>query len=219
MNGEAQLMKHKILRPLLRNEDGTSVVEFGLICIPLIIMLMGTLDAGHAYYVKTVLSGELNKLARNSSLEGASVTAQQNIIDERMRATVKIVAPNSTVSVTRRYYKTFSKAAAALAEAWTDNDPDGPSGPLLPNGTCDAGEPYIDANVNSTWDADGGDNGQGGAKDVVIINVNVSYKRLFPMQSLIGLSDDVVLLSDSILANQPFGNQNTYTTAVTRNCA
>jgi Flp pilus assembly pilin Flp len=212
-------MKRKIIRSLVRDEGGTSIVEFGLICIPLIILLMGTLDAGHAYYVRTVLSGELNKLARTSSLEGASVTTQQNIIDDRMRATVKIIAPNSTVAVSRRYYKTFSKAAAAQAESWTDNDPDGPSGPLLPNGTCDNGEPYIDANVNSTWDADGGDGGQGGAKDVVIIKVDVTYKRLFPMQSLIGLSDDVVLVSDSILANQPFGNQNTYTTAVTRNCA
>jgi Flp pilus assembly protein TadG len=212
-------MNRKFFRSLIREENGTSVVEFGLIAIPLTIMMMGTMDAGHAYYVKAVLSGELNKLARSSSLEGASVTAQQTIIDDRMKATIKLIAPNSTINISRRYYKTFSKAAAATAESWTDNDPDGPSGPLQPNGICDNGEPYVDANVNSNWDDDGGDGGQGGAKDVVIIKVNVSYKRLFPMQNLTGLGDDVVLFSDSILANQPFGNQNGYTTAVTRNCS
>ncbi len=197
------------LNALLRDEQGTSVMEFGLICIPVTIMMLGTFDVGHTFYVRSVLSGELNKVARSSSLEGASVTAQQNIIDNRLKDSLRQVAPLATVAVTRRYYKTFSQAAAARREDFTDNNN---------NGKCDAGEPYVDANVNSTWDADGGDGGQGGAKDVVIIKVNVTFKRLFPMKSLIGADEDVVLISDSILANQPFGNQSQYTTAVTRNC-
>jgi Flp pilus assembly pilin Flp len=198
------------LASLLRDQQGTSVMEFGLICIPITIMMMGTFDVGHTYYVKAVLSGELNKVARSSSLEGASVITQQNIIDSRLKASLREVAPLATVAVSRRYYKTFSQAAAAQAETMV--------GDANANAKCDPSDTYIDANNNNRWDEDGGDSGQGGAKDVVIIKVNVTFKRLFPMKALIGSDEDVVLVSDSILANQPFGNQSQYTTAVTRNC-
>jgi Flp pilus assembly protein TadG len=92
-------MKFPSLRPLLQCEDGTSVTEFGLIAIPLFMMTMGTLDVGHTYYVKAVLTGELNKLARSSSLEGATTTSQQIVVDERLRNAVKLIAPNATVDM------------------------------------------------------------------------------------------------------------------------
>ena len=199
------------IRSLQRDEDGTSVMEFGLIAIPMMMMMMGTLDAGHTYYVKSILSGELNKLARSSSLEGASVVSQQQIIDARLAAAVKTVAPTAVVDVDRRYYKTFSEAAAAQAEVLVSD--------VNHNGACNSGDTYIDRNGNFHWDADGGDDGQGSAKDVVIIKVNVSYERFFPIHKMVmNLPNNVVLISDSILANQPYGNQTLYTTAVTRTC-
>ncbi len=196
-------------KKLSSDQSGTSVVEFGLIAIPLTMMIMGTMDIGHSYYVQSVLAGELNEVARSSSLEGAAVGAQQTVIDNRVRRAIHTISPSADVTTTRRYYQSFSKAALAQAEEWTDTDGDG---------TCNDGEPYIDANVNDNWDADGGDNGQGGARDVVIIKVEVTYPRLFPVQSLLGFSEDVILISDSILANQPYAAQTQYATAVTRNC-
>lgn len=197
------------VKKLSSDQSGTSVVEFGLIAIPLSMMIMGTMDIGHSYYVQAVLAGELNEVARSSSLEGAAVTAQQTVIDNRVRRAIHTISPNATVTTTRRYYQSFSEAALAQAEEWTDTDGDG---------TCNDGEPYIDANLNDSWDADGGDNGQGGARDVVIIKVEVTYPRLFPVQSLLGFSEDVILISDSILANQPYAAQNQNAPAVTRNC-
>lgn len=203
------MTKKSHLRRLLFNQDGTSVVEFGLLAMPLTIMIMGVMDVGHSYYVDSVLNGAMNELARESSLEGSVSESQQAIVDARLKDTVRTVAPGANIEVIRRYYKTFSKAAAALAEEYNDDNH---------NGTCDNNEMFIDTNNNDTWDADGGDAGQGGAKDVVIIRVEVRYKRLFPTKKLIGLGEDVQLLTDSILANQPYGQQETYGAATTGNC-
>ncbi len=65
---------------------------------------------------------------------------------------------------------------------------------------------------------DGGDEGQGGAQDVVVIKVRVQFPRLFPVAALIGLPNDVTIDSNSILANQPYGTQSEYGPAATVAC-
>ena len=201
-------MKH--IRKIIQDQGGTSVTEFGLIAPTVMIMMLGALDLGHSFYVNTIINGSMQDLARDSSLEGSSQFAQQRIMDEKITEAVKNVSPNATVTVTRRYYKTFTRAAAAKAEDWTDDNA---------NGVCDNNEPYVDQNVNSVWDADGGDDGQGGARDVVIMKINVTYPRMFPMAGLLGWKETVDYTSDSILANQPYGEQSQYSTAVIRNCS
>ncbi len=203
-------MKYNLFPALLKDQRGASVMEFGLIALPLSIMLMGVMDAGHGYYVDTVLDGAMEQAGRSSSLEGATSVTQQNLIDTKIRNAIRVVAPNATVTVTRRFYKTFSQAQAAQAETIVQD--------VAPIGQCDATESYIDTNNNNNWDADGGDSGQGGAKDIVIIKVAVSFPRLFPTASLIGLGENVQLLSDSILANQPYAAQTSIGAATTRPC-
>ena len=116
---------------------------------------------------------------------------------------------NATVTITRRYYRTFTAAANATPEAWTDTNK---------NGRCDAGEPYQDDNRNNTWDADGGNGGQGGAKDAVLYTVTVSYARMFPIYNLIGGSNTAKVTASTVLKNQPYGDQATYGASVVRNC-
>ncbi len=186
---------------VLRDQAGTSVTEFGLIAPVIAVMVMGVMDVSHSYYTEAVLNSAIQRAGRSSALEGAYTATQQSLIDYRVQQAVKKVAPSATVNVARRYYKTFSDASAAQAEAWTDTNQ---------NRKCDNDEPYIDENNNNVWDADGGDEGQGGARDVVIIKVNVSYPRLFPTEKLLGFGQDVQLLSDSILANQPYAAQTVY---------
>jgi Flp pilus assembly pilin Flp len=194
-----------------RDQGGTSVMEFGLIAPVAVMMMLGTMDVGHTYYVRSVLDGAMQNAARDSSLEGAVTEAQQTVIDKRIIDSVRAISPNAKVKPTRRYYKTFSEAAAAKAEEFTDTEDD-------LDGICNNNEPYVDANNNGEFDEDGGDSGQGGAQDVVIIKVRVTFPRLFPMAALIGLPNDVTIDSNSILANQPYGNQAEYGTATTGNC-
>jgi Flp pilus assembly protein TadG len=183
-----------------RDQGGTSVMEFGLIAPVAVMMMLGTMDIGHSYYVRSVLDGAMQNAARDSALEGSSTVAQQRVIDRRIIDSVHAISPSSTVKPTRRYYKTFSAAAAARAE--TINE-------ATQNFLCevDNAETYIDANNNGKFDRDGGDEGQGGAQDVVVIKVQVQFPRLFPVATLIGLPNNVTIDSNSILANQPYGNQ------------
>ncbi|NJM49663.1 MAG: pilus assembly protein [Sphingomonadales bacterium] len=204
------MMRLKSLQALKSDEDGTSVMEFGLIAMPLSIMLMGVMDVGHSYYVRSVLDGAMQTVARSSALDDGATVSEQAKIDTKLRKQIQQIAPSATVTPVRRYYKTFTDAAAAEPENWTDSIPY--------NGICDNGEQFIDENNNGVWDEDGGNDGQGGAKDVVIIKVTVTYPRLFPMANLIGLPEKVTLNSNSILANQPYGEQSKYSSATIGSC-
>ncbi len=192
------------------NQDGVSIVEFAIIAPVVMAMMLGTLDIGHSLFVRATLDGAVQDAARSSSLEGATSLTQQDIIDEEVASAIREIAPDANVTVSRRYYKTFSTAALARAEKVTEQSPG--------NMKCDPGESFMDANGNGVWDADGGSNGQGGARDIVIITFKVSYPRLFPLAALLGWPAKVEMQSDSILANQPYGDQTGFGTPVQVNC-
>ena len=192
------------------NEDGVSILEFALIAPVVMMMVLGSMDIGHSLFVRATLDGAVQDAARSSSLEGATSLTQQELIDEEVASTIRELAPGAKVTVSRRYYKTFSTAALARAEEVIEQSPG--------NLKCDRGESFMDANGNGVWDADGGSDGQGGARDIVIITFNVSYKRLFPLAGLLGWPANVEMQSDSILANQPYGDQTGFGKPVQVNC-
>src|SRR3546814_7682743 len=140
---------------------------------------MGTLDVGHTLYMQAVLQGVMQKAARDSALESGSATAQQAALDTHVQEQVKNLNLSADVDLTRRYYKTFQKAAAAAAEPFTDTNG---------NGRCDSGEPYQDDNNNKNWDKDGGNAGQGGAKR--------SEEHTSELQSLMRISYAVFCLQN-----------------------
>jgi Flp pilus assembly pilin Flp len=204
-------VRHNLIHKLKADQSGNAITEFGLIAVPLVMMLMGVMDAGHGYYVESVLNGTMEDAGRASSLEGATSFTRQSIIDSDIRAKIRNIAPTATVNITRRFYKTFSQAAAARAETIVMD--------TAPIGQCGSTETFIDANNNGIWDADGGDAGQGGSKDVVIIKVSVSFPRMLPTAALLGFGEEVQLISDSILANQPYAAQTALGPSTTRPCA
>jgi hypothetical protein len=183
------------------SERGSTLVEFGLISTVLVTTLLGFMDLGHSLYMQSVLQGTIQKTARDATLESGTVTAQQNAMDEHVRQSVKRLAANGTVDISRRYFKSFTKAAQAIAEPFQD---------INSNGQCDANEPFQDNNNNTVRDVDGGDNGQGSAKDSVVYIVKVSYPRLFPIAKLVGISNIVTVEANTVLANQPYGEQGMY---------
>lgn len=199
--------------PLARNERGTAAMEFGLIFPAFAMLMLGALDVGHTLYMNSVLQGAMQKAARDSALETGTATATQTAIDNAVQGQVLNLVNNATVTFSRRTYKTFSSAASANMESFTDST----SGPNA-NGVCDAGEPYVDTNNNSAWDKDGGDAGQGGAKDVTVYKVTVSYPHMFPLYRLIGGSSTQTVTGQTVLANQPYGAQSSYGTPTVRNC-
>lgn len=202
-------MTHRY-RNLLADRRGVSVVEFGMIAPIFCMVLLGIFDFGYTLYMRGAVQGVLQKVARDATLETNTTGTQQTALDAKIRSHVKALANNATMEVTRRYYRTFSDAAAAKAEDWTDTNR---------NGKCDAGEPYEDANGNMVWDADGGNDGQGGAKDATVMTVTVTYPRMFPLLKLFG--DNVAntkIVATTVLKNQPYSDQANYAAPVSRNC-
>ncbi|MBX3594079.1 TadE/TadG family type IV pilus assembly protein [Sphingomonas sp.] len=194
---------------LRRDESGVTVVEFAMVAPVLGLVLLGGFDIAHTLYTRAALQGIVQKTARDSTLESGSDADAQAALDEKVRMQIKALANNATIDITRRYYRTFTDAAAARAETWTDTNS---------NGVCDGSEPYEDANNNNVWDRDGADNGQGGAKDATLYTVTVTYPRMFPLYNFIGVSRTTKLTATTVLRNQPYGDQSTYATATVRNC-
>lgn len=203
-------MHHPPLSPdrtaLTRDERGSTIVEFAIVLPVLMILIMGAMDTGFQLYTRAILAGEMQKAGRDSSLEDG--TSNATTLNDRVRSAVHNIMPDATVTFTRKSYRTFSDAAAAQAEDYTDTDGDG---------TCDNGEPFEDANNNGTWDADGGNTGQGGAKDAVVYTATAVYPRMFPIAKLIGISDRVTLTSSTVLRNQPYSDQD-LSAATTGHC-
>lgn len=201
---------------LAKDARGATILEFGLILPVLCTLLLGAFDYGHSLYMQSVLQGAVQKAARDSTLESSTGTSAQNNIDNAIRNQLLRLNRTANISFSRRFYRTFSKAAAAQAEPFVDTNG---------NGTCDGpvgltpGEAYTDSNNNGVWDRDGGDAGQGGARDVVVYKVTVSYPRMFPLDRFIGGNGTTTLSATTVLTNQPYGDQASYSTPTVRQCA
>jgi len=201
-----RVSSRRLAARVARDEKGATVVEFAIIAPVMCMLLLGAFDVGHTLYMRSVLQGIVQKVARDSTLETGLITATQDTLDERVRTQVRALANNATTTITRRYYRSFTNAAASQFEPYTDTNG---------NGTCNAGEPYQDNNNNSRWDATGGNTGSGGAKDAVLYTVTVTYPRFFPINAMIGGSSTTTVTGSTVLRNQPYGDQ---TVPTVRNC-
>lgn len=189
-------------------ERGAAAVEFAVVAPVMALLLLGGFEVAHTLYTRSILQGVVQKTARDSTLESGTTAQAAKALDDRVIAQASALANNATVKITRRYYRTFSAAAAAKAEAWTDTNT---------NGICDAGEPFQDENQNNTWDPDGANAGQGGAKDTVVYTATMEYPRMFPI-AMIGGGSTTKLSASTVLRNQPYGDQAAYAAPVVRNC-
>jgi Flp pilus assembly protein TadG len=174
---------------LLRNQDGVSIVEFALIAPVLCMMLLGMFDMSYNMYANQMLHGAVQEAARDSTLEGAADSS----IDAAVTDAVDDVVGDAQMTFQRKAYASFS--AVAQEEDYTDINNDG---------SCNAGEPFEDANNNGIWDADQGEAGMGGARDAVLYQVTIKYPRAFPIAPFIGISPFNETTATTVLRNQPF---------------
>jgi Flp pilus assembly pilin Flp len=204
------MRKSRFFRRLRNNERGSAAIEFAIIAPVMGLILLGGFDIAHSLYMRAVLQGVLQKAARDSALETSNQELQLQLIDSKIKAQVTLIANNGTIDIKRRYYRTFSEVAAAKAEDWNDGNA---------NGRCDAGESFTDTNRNGGWDADGGNDGQGGARDSTLYTVSITYPRFFPIYRMIGGSDQTKVSAATVLRNQPYADQGSYGAPLAGNCA
>lgn len=193
-----------LIRRLALDSTGATLTEFAFVGPVLIMMIMGLFDMAHTQYTSAMLQGAMQKAGRDLTLENA--LNRQTQIDAKVRDMVRLVVPpGSTITFEKLSHFDFSDV--------------GEPEPILGdngNGRCDPGEKYIDINGSGAWEADRGEAGIGGARDVVLYTANVRYPRLFPMFGLIGMPRNVNLSASTVLRNQPFDEQSR--TTITRNC-
>lgn len=193
-----------LLTRLLRDDRGATLTEFAFVGPVLILMVMGIFDMAHTQYTSALVNGAMQKAGRDLTLEGAGST--EAVVDQRVKDQVSAVVP-STATVTLEKLSHFDFSDVGEAEEFNDDNGDG---------ICNNGEVYVDVNENGQWDANQGEQGIGGARDVVLYTAVVRYPRLFPMYGLAGLDQDVTVRSSTVMRNQPFDQQDRSTE--TGNC-
>lgn len=181
----------RTLRHLARDTRGITVVEFGIVAPVFGVLLMGMMDIAHSAYTRSVLDGAVQAAARSASLQNGDAAT----VDADIQAMIEKVAPGAVVATSRESY--FDFADIDRPESWNDADN---------SGVCDNGEEYVDENGSGMWEADVGTNGNGGASDVIIYTVTVTYERPFAMPIVPGPAQQTMSAS-SIRKNQPFALQ------------
>ena len=185
-------MRFSAIRQLARDERGVSATEFALIAPVFLTLLMGIFDAGQEAYGFSVLNGAVQKAARDSSLEITDI----GFADAMVERQVAPILPGATFKSTRTSYNDYKDIGRP--EKWNDANN---------NGTCDAGESYVDENGSGDWDSDIGKEGNGGADDVVVYQMTVDYEPTFKVPFMPSHWTKRSLTASAIKKNQPFANQ------------
>lgn len=171
---------------------GVAVIEFALVAPVFLILVMGTFDLGQMAYAKSVLEGAVQKAARDSALETASTLQADNLV----KKIVSPVVPGAQIETSRTSY--FDFVDIGRPERWNDANN---------NGSCDNNETYVDENSNGQWDRDIGVSGNGGASDVIIYTVTVTYTPVFKIPFMPDKWHDRTLTATAVRKNQPFAQQ------------
>jgi len=183
---------------LIRDQRGVTVVEFAIVAPVMLLAIMGLSDLTYRVYTQSILEGAVQKAGRDATIQdGAN---QINTFDSRVIGMMGKVAPGATYSSTRTSYVQFSHVNG---ERFRDGSVNG-----VVNGTRETGECYDDVNNSGTHNTTLGSAGQGGANDVVVFKMNVSYTRLFPLAGMLGWPTTQQISAQTFLKNQPFAAQN-----------
>lgn len=193
-------MTRAVPSSLRRDVRGVTVIEFAIVAPVMLLLIMGLSDLAYEGYVEAVLTGAMQKAGRDSTIQGNDTTANGTAIDQKVMASVWTVVRSATYTSSRKSYAQFG---AIAPEVFQDNNN---------NGVYDAAsECFTDINGNKKWDADPGATGQGGAGDVVVYTMTITYQRLFPLSKLANLPSTVTLAATTLLKNQPYKAQTSYT--------
>lgn len=188
-------MTRSFLKSLRGDARGSTIVEFAVLAPTMLVLIMGSMDLAYRGYVTSVLEGEMQKAGRDSGMEGQDA-AKLAAIEAKVKSQVGLVLKNATFSQVRKSYISY---LLDKPERFTDTNN---------NNSRDPGECFDDVNGNGQWDSDPGNAGQGGANDVVVYSMTVSFPRLFPMYGMLGWPQTETITVRTYLKNQPYAAQN-----------
>jgi len=184
----------RVLAQLRGGKRGVTIVEFAFVAPVLVLTVMGILDLGYRSYTTAILQGAVQKAARDSTLEAATLGTAG--IDNRVEELFHNFAPNAELTFTRSNYASLTNVGKP--EDFTDTNGDN---------ICNNGESFEDLNGNDTWDSDRGRSGVGSARDAVLYTATATYISLFPVYTMLGWDGEKTISASTVLINQPYGAQ------------
>jgi len=194
-----------ILHRLAGDRRGVTAVEFGILALPLFVMIMAALDLGYQSYVRTMMQGALDEAARIAVVEDPEFATKGKTLEVQIRnairQTTETVARDATIKVTEKSYYDFSDFGKA-ERLLTDNNGNGEYDE-------DDGDCWEDSNGNGVYDLDAGADGVGRASDMVYYRADISMPRLLPLDTFIGLPSTIDMTVETVVRNEPYyGREN-----------
>ena len=180
------------MRDLLRNENGTSTLEFGFVAIPLVALTIGIVEFAVILFINSSLESGVIQASRYA-ITGATtpgITREEKVVEilnQHGYGLVDILPSNLTTLI----YPNF--ASVGQPEPYADTNA---------NGSYDAGEPFTDVNGNGSWDDDMGLAGLGGPGDIVVYKVDYTWGLLTDF--LKQYTGDLTFTSGVAVRNEPF---------------
>lgn len=193
------------LKRLAKDESGATLIEFAIILIPLCIVLLGGLDLAYQSYVRSVMQGALDDIARRASVEAPSITCGTGTIEVRVECMIKEkvnnVARQGEYDVKIKNFYQFS--GVGRSEKLTTDK--------LTVGVYDPGDCWEDVNNNGNFDqsTSSGRTGVGGADDIVFYEVNLKMPRITGITSFLSGGPNYDITARSAVRNQPYKTQTT----------
>lgn len=181
------------LRRLLKDCAGAAALEFSLVALPLLILVVGTVELAVGAFIGSTLEAAVLEASRYGITGGTvdGVPRAERVRNMIAQKTLGLVDMDE-VELETLVYQSFDDIGQPEPFIDVNND-----------GLYTAGEPYTDVNGNGQWDADMGAAGLGGPGDIVIYNISYEWGIITPfMHKIIG---PVLTQSASIaVRNEPF---------------
>lgn len=184
-----------LLRDLRENEEGASIIEFAMVIGPFMLICIAILDFGYRSYVDVIADSVSYRVAREAT---AGTITPKEVEDEAVRLLSPLLLTDASIVVTTRSYFDFTSVGRPETISVDGNS----------NNDVDEGDCWIDENGNANFDMEIGEDGLGGADDVVIYSIDVESSNLTGISSLLGLSGNRFNVNATASGrNQPFDLQ------------
>ena len=177
---------------LRKCERGAVSIEFGMVMVPTLLLLMGSIELSYFGYVKSVISGSIRDVARST----ATGQYTQNELDTIVRGRLSSVGVKpADVIISTSAYQTFDSTVSKPEPLTQDSEPFG-----QPN----VGDCYYDLNKNGVWNSDT----SGGPEDILHYSVSAKHKLLFGItDSIMGAENGAVTIkATTTIKNEPYNN-------------
>lgn len=163
------------IKRLYDDEKGIAIIETALYLPVFLLVTTAVAELGMIMFVTTLLEGSLREASRygiTGQEQAGSTRVEQirGIIDDTLIGLVDI----DTATIEVKTYPSF--ADIETGEPFVDGNG---------NSSYDEGETYDDVNGNGVWDSDIGEDGAGGAGEVVRYTVEVDWDIFSPMMETI----------------------------------